>query len=101
MSLTDDDLFDFDQAALPNFDEGSARQTLERLGDVYRSQLVAAMWIDDWRAQKSQDDGPGNLQSDEFKQGIDYGLRKIIAHLRKGDLVPGGYLHDAVAGRPT
>lgn len=92
MPIADDDLFDFDHSQLPAFDETRARETLERLGDVYRAQLVTARWLDGKRERAIADDSPGNLRSEEFKKGVDYAYRQVIAHLRQGDLVPGGIL---------
>lgn len=93
--LRDDDLFDFDHQRLADFDPDRARATLSRLGDVYRAQLVAARWIDGWRERmERRGESPTHLRSDDYDEGFDQALREIAAHLRQGDLVPGGILHD-------
>jgi len=66
-------------------------------GDVFRAQLVAAKWIERWAKTMAEDRGPGNLRSDDYEEGVQYALGQVGAHLRQGDLVPGGVLHDETA----
>lgn len=97
MALTDDQLLDFDASRYAAYDEARARETLAgKGGDAYRSQLVAARWIEGWRQRTlTQDHG----RSEEWIQGWDDALSEVVAHLRQGDLVPGGVLYtDAVGG---
>jgi hypothetical protein len=92
MSLTDDDLFDFDHARLVHFDLESARRQLAENGGTFRAQLVAALWIEGWRQRAAGDELP--TQSDDWREGFDTALREVAAHIRQGDLIPGGVLHD-------
>jgi len=92
MPLTDDDLFDFDQSRHADFDAGAARRRLGEQGGAYRPQLVAALWIDGWRER--MEEGVGSMQSEDWHEGFNYAMREIAAHLRQGDLIPGGILHD-------
>src|SRR5687767_4259964 len=94
MALTDDQLFDFDHNRLADFDIKRARALLQERGDVYRAQLVAARWIDGWRQGMTDDPGLTGLRGEEYSEGFDQALREIAAHLRQGDLIPGGILHD-------
>lgn len=100
-TMTDDQLLDFDHSRLAHFDLEEARSTLARLGDVYRAQLVAARWIDGWRDRmERRGESPTHLRSEDYDAGFDQALREVAAHLRQGDLVPGGILHDeTVDGR--
>jgi hypothetical protein len=92
MPLTDDELFDFDHNRLDEFDLGAAQHRLAEKGDTYRTQLVAARWIDGWRERMEEDEG--SMQSEDWHEGFNYAMREIAAHLRQGDLLPGGVLHD-------
>jgi hypothetical protein len=92
MPLTDNDLFDFDHSRLDEFDHGAAQRRLAEQGEAYRAQLVAARWIEGWRERREQDELP--MESQEWREGFDTALREVMAHLRLGDLIPGGILHD-------
>lgn len=93
MALSDEQLLDFDASRLASFDLADARQTLEEQGEVFRAQLVAARWIDYWaKGVLGGAVPPGN--SSEWKAGFEYAMREIAAHLRQGDLVPGGTLYE-------
>jgi hypothetical protein len=96
MALSDDQLLDFDASHYANYDEAKARETLAgEDGDAYRAQLVAARWIEGWRRRTlAQDHG----RSEDWVQGWDDGLSDVVAHLRQGDLVPGGVLYTDAAG---
>jgi hypothetical protein len=95
MALSDDDLLSFDHDRLAHFDADDARKALAEQRDAYRSQLVAARWIDFWLEGLARDHG-----SDErFHEGFMQGLREVAANLRQGDLIPGGVLHDETDGR--
>ena len=95
MALTDEELFDFDRKRLADFDIRPARRLLEEQGDVYRAQLVAAKWIDYWREGVLGMSGPAAPRhSEDWNEGFEYAMRETAAHLRQGDLVPGGVLHD-------
>jgi hypothetical protein len=92
MPLTDDELFGFDHSRHADFDAAAAKRRLAEQGGAYRAQLVAARWIDGWRERMEEDEG--SMQSEDWHEGFNYAMREIAAHLRQGDLLPGGVLHD-------
>ena len=92
MPLTDDELFEFDHSRLVHFDLANARGQLAEHGDTFRAQLVAAHWIEGWRERVAADELP--TQSEDWREGFDTALREVTAHLRQGDLIPGGVMHD-------
>jgi hypothetical protein len=95
MALTDDDLLAFDAGHYATYDEAKARDALAgEHGDAYRAQLVAARWIDAWR-RRTLDAGAEALpdRSDDWIEGWEEALREVVAHLRQGDLIPGGVLY--------
>jgi hypothetical protein len=99
MALTDDELLDFDASRYATYDEGKARETLAGdHGDAYRAQLVAARWIEGWRRRTLGQDELTESHTEEWIKGWDDALSEIVAHLRQGDLVPGGVLYSDVAG---
>jgi hypothetical protein len=100
MPLTDDQLLDFDAARYASYDEAKARETLAgEHGDAYRAQLVAARWIDGWRLRTLAEDQAGAAgRSEDWVQGWDEALSEVVAHLRQGDLIPGGILYRDASG---
>jgi hypothetical protein len=92
MSLTDDELLDFDHSRLAHFDLATAKTQLAERGETFRAQLVAARWIEGWLERMGEDELPSH--STEWREGSDSALREVMAHLRQGDLIPGGVLHD-------
>jgi hypothetical protein len=95
VALTDEALLDFDHKRLAHFDAREARRTLTEQRDVFRAQLVAARWIDGWRERMAdRSESPTHLRSPEYDEGYHDALREVAAHLRQGDLIPGGILHD-------
>jgi hypothetical protein len=98
MRLTDKELFDFDHDRLAAFDLSTAEETLRSKGDVFRAQLVAARWIEEWRGRTRED--RFLERNEEWREGWDTALREVAAHLRQGDLVPGGVLHDETDSPP-
>lgn len=92
MALTDDELLDFDHDRLAHFNLGDARQQLAESRDAFRSQLVAARWLDGWRERMGED--ASLTHSADWQDGFNSALREVAAHLRQGDLIPGGVLHD-------
>lgn len=94
MLVTDQDLLNFDHDAIQHFDLGDAQDALDEHGDTYRAQLVAAYWLDGWaerlRLSRSLDDP-------KFDEGFVSALGEVAAHLRQGDLIPGGVLFEDVA----
>lgn len=99
MALTDDQLLDFDAGRYASYDESRARDLLAgENGDAYRAQLVAARWIEGWRQRTlGRDELPAG-RSQEWMQGWDDALTDVVAHLRQGDLVPGGLLYTDASG---
>jgi hypothetical protein len=100
MALSDDQLLDFDAGQYASYDEGKARDTLTgRHGDAYRAQLVAARWIEGWRQRTLAEDPVAAGRAEDWVRGWDDALREVVAHLRQGDLIPGGILYtDATGG---
>ena len=99
MALTDDELLDFDASSYASYDEAKARETLAgEHGAAYRAQLVAARWIQGWRRRLHAQDRLPEGRSEEWMQGWDDGLSEVVAHLRQGDLVPGGVLYTDATG---
>lgn len=97
MLLTDQDLLNFDRDAIQHFDLDDAKDALDEHGDVYRAQLVAAHWLDGWAERLTETDP---IDDPKFDEGFAQALREVAAHLRQGDLVPGGVLfEDVAAGR--
>ena len=97
MGLSDEELFDFELSGL-NMNLEHIRRALTHQGNVYRSQLVAARWLEGWRDQ-IQRRGAGE-HPPEFLAGFEEALTAVIACLRQGDLIPGGKLYeDEVSGR--
>jgi hypothetical protein len=96
MALSDDQLLDYDSGQYASYDEGKAREALAgEHGDTYRAQLVAARWVEGWR-QRTLDQGPEG--SEDWIRGWDDALREVVAHLRQGDLIPGGILYTDATG---
>lgn len=95
MPLTDEDLFAFDHDELANFDLAKAQRTLEEQPEAYRAQLVAALWIDGWRERIALHEKSSSItgHDETWLEGFDYAAREMAAHLRQGDLLPGGVLH--------
>jgi hypothetical protein len=92
MHLSDEELFDFDHGRLAHFDLHAAEDILRSKGNIYRAQLVPARWIEGWRERVAADDFPSH--NGDWQDGWDTALREVTAHLRQGDLIPDGVLHD-------
>jgi hypothetical protein len=91
MTLSDDQLLDFDRSRIGNWDEERARRLLVDQPEFFRNHLAIARWIDRWTTG-IEEAGTG---IPEYDEGFVTGLRDVAAHLRQGDLVPGGPLmHD-------
>lgn len=91
MALSDDELLDFDLTRPGSF-KMAPRTLLAQHGDVYRFQLVAAQWAQLWADRIEEREMPG--VDENFEAGMVNGLREIAAHLRQGDLLPGGTLYE-------
>ena len=89
MTLSDDDLLDFDLKGLGGF-QTAPRTLLDRHGDVYRAQLVIARWLDGYRERRAA----SSTGESSFDAGARDTLYDIAAHLRQGDFLPGGELYE-------
>jgi hypothetical protein len=96
MALSDDQLLDFDAGQYASYDEAKARDALSgEHGAAYRAQLVAARWIEGWRRRTLAEEATG---SEDWIRGWDEALSEVVAHLRQGDLIPGGILYTDATG---
>lgn len=94
MTLTDDQLLDFDHDQLAHFDLAVARDQLDKDRASYRPQLVLARWIDGWRERMAANEGGPARDQEQWIEGFDYAAREVAAHLRQGDFLPGGVLYE-------
>lgn len=52
-----------------------------------------------WRQRTLAEDPAGSgARSEDWVQGWDDALREVVAHLRQGDLIPGGILYTDATG---
>jgi len=93
MGLSDDALLDFDYGRHAHWDAAKAKRDLAGPHrDLYRNHLVIARFIDGWRERSAR---PRlTPREPEWYEGFEYAMREVAAHLRQGDLLPGGVLHD-------
>jgi hypothetical protein len=91
MTLTDDQLLDFDPKTATDFKLDEALQKLDDLGEVFRAQLVAARAIARWA---DGIESGRSLTPDHWQEGVVHGYRDIVAHLRQGDFLPGGAVYE-------
>ncbi|HEY8776545.1 MAG TPA: hypothetical protein VIM33_08730 [Gaiellaceae bacterium] len=92
MALSDEELLDFDLKRLGGF-KNSPHSLLVEHGDVYRTQLVVARWLDGYRERRVEPSITTD-PNDRFEEGVGETLRDIAAHLRQGDFLPGGTLYE-------
>jgi hypothetical protein len=95
VALTDNELLDFDLKRLGGLTR-EPRSILEEHGDAYRNQLVAARWIERW-AEGLEGPRP-DRPADRYFDGMAEALRDVAAHLRQGDLLPGGVVYEDIVG---
>jgi hypothetical protein len=97
MALTDDELLDFDEKRLAEYDPVKVERALAEHGDAFRYQLVAARQIEQWA---DADDASMSSPTADAKwiDGHRSALRDVAAHLRQGDHLPGGALYDKTVG---
>lgn len=94
-SIDDERLFEFDPSRLSDFDVARAHRFLAEHGDVYRTQLVMALWLDGWRERMGDHDWGETPPAEAF----DYAMREVAAHLRQGDFLPTGlFFRETSAG---
>lgn len=89
MTLSDDELLDFDMKRLDRV-KVVPRTLLDQHGDVYRSHLLVARWLDGYRERRSTPSPTGS----HFEAGALDTLGDIAAHLRQGDFLPGGVFYE-------
>ncbi len=89
--LTDDELLDFDKQRMANFDKSRSEALLGEQRELYRNHLIVARWICGWADRLEED--PESGPSDKLESFV-LALREVAAHLRQGDLVPGGILYE-------
>jgi hypothetical protein len=95
MALSDDELLDFDETRLADYDPVKAERSLAEHGDAFRYQLVAARHIEQWANRADV----RTLDNDaRFTDGVVDALRGVAAHLRQGDHLPGGVQYDETVG---
>jgi len=92
MGLDDAELTAFDHATLAHDDAARTEELLAAQPELFRNHLVVARWLDGWAGEVAAD---GALPA-ERREGIVQGLTQVAAHLRQGDLLPGGALHDGL-----
>jgi hypothetical protein len=93
MPFSDDELLDFDMKRLAH--PVAPRPLLEKHGDSYRHQLVAARFCDDWAAGLTESiKSPAMQGRAEHREGMVEALRDMAAHFRQGDFLPGGTLYE-------
>lgn len=93
--LSDNDLLNFTTSNLAGADPGDPRKLLHDHGDLYRVQLVAARWFEGYLQRRKESNAQslvGLRHSDEREAGFEEAMRDVVAHLRQGDLLPGGRL---------
>ena len=100
--LSDNQLLALNASALQAAELPEALRLLEKHGDVFRAQLVAAHWLESYLKQrkrrKEEAEWP-RLPNDERDAGYEAAVRDMIMHLRQGDFLPGGTLYeDELAG---
>jgi hypothetical protein len=95
MALTDDELLDFDQTRLADYDPVKAERSLAEHGNAFRYQLVAARQIEQWADRA---DVRTVTNDERFTDGLVDALRDVAAHLRQGDYLPGSLLYEETVG---
>jgi len=100
--LTDEDLLDFNASTLALGESGAAQRLLDEHGDIYRAQLVAALWLED--AAKERETSNANVPwprrtNSDHDVGFAAATKEIIAQLRQGDFLPGGEPFENIHGR--
>jgi hypothetical protein len=90
--LSDEELLGFDESLLAHYERGQAIEALERHGDAFRYQLVAARWTEEWADRLEND--PAFAVANEYQSGYVRALRDVTAHLRQGDFLPGAMIYE-------
>jgi hypothetical protein len=101
-------LFDFNAGLLADYDDDKARAELQRHGDAFRFQLIAALHLSEWAERLDDPDDPLRKSmdiresrgwvSDAEIRGWVNALHAVAAYLRQGYYLPGGSLFEEVVG---
>jgi hypothetical protein len=94
VALTDDELLDFEEKELADYDRGRAVQALRQHGEIFRSQLVAARWIHQWADRLMELPALDPAANQAFVNA----LLDVAAHLRQGDFLPGSAIYKQTVG---
>jgi hypothetical protein len=90
VTLTDDELLDFDEEELADYDRERAVRALRQHGEVFRSQRVAARWIHRWGDRLMELPALDPAANQAFVNA----LLDVAAHLRQGDFLPGSAIYE-------
>ncbi len=82
------EIFSFDQDRLADGETMSVDRLLNDHSVLYVNHLTMALGLDRWREGVLTNDG----DSTDFKRGVDWALKEIVAHLRQGHYLPGGVM---------
>lgn len=85
----DEVLLKFDTSRLAGYSQAMAEEALTQHGEVYRSHLLIAYWIDEWIVAMGED----RTLAGASQEGFVRGLREVAGHLRQADFLPGGALN--------
>jgi hypothetical protein len=94
----DHTLLDFDTAELVSYRPERTDELLGSYPEGFRAQLVVAKHLDNWADRVEERAGPAANRA--FQVGFISGLREVAAHLREGDLLPGGVFYEEMFGTP-
>ena len=107
--LSDAQLFDFNAGLMADYDDEKARADLEKYGDAFRFQLIAALHLSDWAERLDDPDDPIRKSMDVREtrgwvnereiHGWVNALQAVAAYLRQGYYLPGGNLFEEVVSK--
>jgi hypothetical protein len=99
MPLSDAQLFDFNAALLADYDDAKAHGDLEKYGDAFRFQLIAALHLDRCvdRLQDPESAASRELDEKELRAWVT-ALQSVAAFLRQGYYLPDGANYEEVVG---
>ena len=86
--LSDAQLVDLNANLMADYDNEGAHADLEKYGDAFRFQLVAALQLSEW-AEKLEADPIPDMDPTEMRGWVD-ALQEVAALLRQGHYLPGG-----------
>ena len=98
--LTDNDLLDFDHVRLHMAFDAAPRKLLNAHGQVYRSLLVAAHYLEDLAAGFEKP-VPGSSADDGYMRGQARAYHDAVAFLRQGSFLPGGREYEEEINGPA